>query len=79
MGLFEYLFMFWLEKHLPAKQALNSKDSAKGYGRILPEILRRSDFPEFCIFLDFSDHTGGALLYYSPLTIFLLAFGQGLT
>ena len=25
VGLFEYLFMFWLEKHLPAKQALNSK------------------------------------------------------
>ena len=34
--------MFWQEKHLPAKQALNSKHSAKGYGRILPEILRRS-------------------------------------
>ena len=23
-GLFEYLFMFWLYRHLPAKQALNS-------------------------------------------------------
>ena len=23
-GLFEYLFMFWLHRHLPAKQALNS-------------------------------------------------------
>ena len=40
MGLFEYLFMFWLHRHLPAKQALNSKQSAKGY-RIIGQILRR--------------------------------------
>ena len=25
VGLFEYLFMFWLQKHLPTKKALNSK------------------------------------------------------
>ena len=25
-----YLFMFWLNRHLPIKQALNSKQSAKG-------------------------------------------------
>ena len=29
--LFEYLFMFWLHRHLPAKQAQYSKQSAKGY------------------------------------------------
>ena len=39
-GLFEYLFMFWLHRHLPAKQALNSKQSAKGYEKIIREILR---------------------------------------
>ena len=36
--LFKYLFtMFWQHRHLPAKQALNSK----GYERIIREILRR--------------------------------------
>ena len=37
-GLFEYLCMFWLQKHL------NSKQSAKGYERIFREILRRSSY-----------------------------------
>ena len=40
-SLFEYLFIFWLHRHLPAKQALNSKQSAKGYETIIQEILRR--------------------------------------
>ena len=39
LGLFEYLFMFWLHRHLPAKQALNSKQSAKGYERIIQKIF----------------------------------------
>ena len=34
--------MFWLHRHLPAKQALKSKQSTKGYERMIPEILRRS-------------------------------------
>ena len=34
--------MFWLHRHLPAKQALNSKQSTKGYKRIIQEILRIS-------------------------------------
>ena len=29
LSLFEYLFMFWLHRHLPTKQALNSKHYAK--------------------------------------------------
>ena len=33
--------MFWLQRHILAKQALNSKQSAKGYERIIREILRR--------------------------------------
>ena len=37
-------FMFWLHRHLPAKQDLNSKQSAKGHERIIREILRRSDY-----------------------------------
>ena len=41
-GLFYIFFMFWLHSHLPAKQALNSKQSAKGFQRIIGEILRRS-------------------------------------
>ena len=32
--------MFWLHKHLQAKQAINSKKYAKGYERIIPEILK---------------------------------------
>ena len=44
MGLFEYLFMFWLSRNLPAKHVLNSKQSAKGYERIIQEILRRSGY-----------------------------------
>ena len=44
MGLFEYLFMFWLKRHLPAKQAQNSKLSANGYERIMPEILKSSGY-----------------------------------
>jgi len=36
--------MFWLHKHLPVKQALNSKQSAKGYERIIREILRSSGY-----------------------------------
>ena len=43
-GFFEYLFMFWLHRHLPAKQVLNSKQSAKGYERKIREILRRSGY-----------------------------------
>ena len=42
--LFKYLFMFWLHRHLPAKQVLNSKQSAKGYEQIIWEILRRSGY-----------------------------------
>ena len=45
MGSFEYyLFMFWLRRHLPAKQVLSSKEPAKGYERIIREILRRSGY-----------------------------------
>ena len=33
-GLFEYLFMFWLYRHLPTKQDLNSKLTAKWLGFI---------------------------------------------
>ena len=33
-GLFEYLFMFWLHRYLQAKQALNSKLTAKWLGFI---------------------------------------------
>ena len=36
-GLFEYLYVF-------AAQTLNSKQSAKGYERIIREILRRSGY-----------------------------------
>ena len=36
--------MFWLLKHLPSKQALNSKQSTKGYERKIQEILRRSGY-----------------------------------
>ena len=32
--------MFWLLRHLTGKVALNSKQSAKGYERIIQEILR---------------------------------------
>ena len=46
-GLFKYLFMFWLHKHLPAKQFLNSKQSSKGYERIIREILRSSGYTLF--------------------------------
>ena len=44
VGLFEYLFMFWLHRQPPAKQVLNSKQSAQGYERIIREILRRSGY-----------------------------------
>ena len=44
LGLFEYLFMFCLHRHLQTKQALNSKHSAKVYERIIREILRRSGY-----------------------------------
>ena len=40
--LFEYLLMFWLHRNLPAKRAQYSKQSAKGYERIIQEILRGS-------------------------------------
>ena len=36
--------MFWLHKNLPAKQALNSKQSGKGYVRIIRKILRKSGY-----------------------------------
>ena len=42
MGLFEYLFMFWLDIHLYAKQYSNLKQSAKGDEIIISDILRRS-------------------------------------
>ena len=47
LGFFECLFMFWLYKHLPPKKALNSKESVKGYERIIQEILRRSCYTLF--------------------------------
>ena len=34
--------MFWLHRHLPAKQALDSKWSDSGYERIIRKILRIS-------------------------------------
>ena len=43
-GLFEYLFMFWLQRHLQAKQDLNSKKSAKGYERIIQKIFIRTGY-----------------------------------
>ena len=36
--------MFWLHRHLLAKQGLNLKQSAKVYERIIREILRRSGY-----------------------------------
>ena len=56
--------MFWLHRHLPAKQALNSKQSTTGYDRIIWEILRRSGYfssntspvsksSEFLVYLQF--------------------------
>ena len=52
-GLFEYLFkfMFWLHRHLPAKQALNSKQFAKRYERIIWKILWRSGYFSRCYIL----------------------------
>ena len=44
LGLFEYLFMFCLHRHLQTKQALNSKHWAKVYERIIRDILRRSGY-----------------------------------
>ena len=41
---FEYSFMFWLHRHIRARQVLNSKQSAKRYERIIREILRRSGY-----------------------------------
>ena len=43
---------FLLHRHLPAKPALNSKQSAKGYERIIQEILRRCGYlsPKECQF-----------------------------
>ena len=41
-GLFEYLFIFWLHRHLPIKQALNSKQSSKRYEWIIQENLKIS-------------------------------------
>ena len=36
--------MFWLDRHLTAKQAIKLKQSIKGYERILRNILRRSGY-----------------------------------
>ena len=36
--------MFWLHRNLAAKQVLNSKQYAKGYERIIRQILRRSGY-----------------------------------
>ena len=49
-GFFDYLLMFWLHRHLLAKKALNSKQSAKGHEIIIWEILRRSG--NFRVFLN---------------------------
>ena len=38
-GLFEYLFMFWLHRHLPVKQVLNSKHSHKGMKENLATLI----------------------------------------
>ena len=43
-GLNEYLYIFWLNRHLQAKQPLNSKQSAIGYERIILEVLRRCGY-----------------------------------
>ena len=43
-GLFECFFMFWLDRNLTIKHALKSKQSTKGYKRIIREILRRSGY-----------------------------------
>ena len=40
VGLFEYLFMFWLHRHLLAKQALNSTLTAKWLGFISRSQIR---------------------------------------
>ena len=49
-GLFEYLFMFW--QHRPSRP-YDSKQSTKGYERIIREILRRSGYFNFATFLYF--------------------------
>ena len=41
---FDICSCFWLNRYLPAKQILNSKQYAKGYERIIREILRRSGY-----------------------------------
>ena len=51
VGLFEYLLIFWLHRHLMAKQVLNSKQSAKEYERMNREILRRSGY--FSTYINF--------------------------
>ena len=48
-GFFD-ICLFWLHRHLLAKKALNSKQSAKGHERIIWEILRRSG--NFRVFLN---------------------------
>ena len=63
-GLFEYLFMLWLHRHLSAKQALNSKQSAKGYERIIEDILRRSGYFKIK-FWNYSTHSCRLSIYYS--------------
>ena len=47
--------MFWLHRHLPAKHVLNSKQSAKGYLRIIREFLRSGYFSSqlFALFVFF--------------------------
>ena len=44
--------MFWLHRHPPAKHALISKQSTKGYERIIREILRRSGIKRKKIVVD---------------------------
>ena len=47
---FNNCFMFWLHRHLPAKQVLNSKQYAKGYERIIRQILGRSTSQMLVVF-----------------------------
>ena len=50
-GLFEYLFIFWLHRHLPIKQVLISKQSAKGYEWIIQENLKTNFSRQIDIFI----------------------------
>ena len=51
LAYFSICLCFLFHRHLPAKPALNSKQSAKGYERIIQEILRRSGYFNKIFFL----------------------------